>query len=161
MINTLIKILFLFTCLMCFSQQEVLPSGGDAKSANGSFSYSIGQILISQMVPSNNIWEDENISISHGVQQLFIPSCEKNGNVTIKASPNPSKGLVNITLSAWDEIELKLSVYDMLGRKFLSQVIKEEETQLDLSYLNSGVYLIAINNICGSTSTFKLIINNY
>ena len=72
MINTLIKILFLFTCLMCFSQQEVLPSGGDAKSANGSFSYSIGQILISQMVPSNNIWEDENISISHGVQQFFL-----------------------------------------------------------------------------------------
>ena len=161
MINNLIKISFLFSCLICFSQQDVLSSGGDAKSVNGSFSYSIGQILISQMVPSNNIWEDENISISHGVQQFFIPSCEKNGNVIIKATPNPSKGLVNITLSAWDEIELKLSVYDMLGKEFLSQSIKEKITQLDLSYLSSGVYLIAINNICGTTSTFKLIINNY
>lgn len=161
MINTLIKTVFLFASLLCFSQQDVLTSGGDAKSTNGSFSYSVGQILVSHMAPTNNIWEDENISISHGVQQFFIPSCEKNGNVIIKASPNPSKGLVDITLSSWDEIELKLSVYDMLGREFLSKSINDKSTQLDLSYLNSGVYLISINNICGSTSTFKLIINNY
>ena len=167
--NTSIKILFLLFTSFCFSQQDVVPSGGDAKSANGSFSYTIGQILVSQVDPPSSSWSKEAITINHGVQQFFIPNlywnywmrkCDLNDNVKITAFPNPSRGLVNITLSNWDEIEINLSVYDILGKRILNESIYKNKTQLNLTSLSTGIYLISINNICGFASTFKLIINN-
>ena len=158
--NTSIKILFLLFTSFCFSQQDVVPSGGDAKSANGSFSYTIGQILVSQVDPPSSSWSKEAITINHGVQQFFIPKCDQNDNVKITAFPNPSRGLVNITLSDWDDIEITLSVYDVLGKNILSQKIYKNKTQLNLTSLSTGIYLLSINNICESASTFKLIIKN-
>ena len=160
MINTLIKISFLFSFCLCFSQQDVLPSGGEATSKDGSFSYSVGQILTTQLNPPSDAWPDEAITISHGVQQFFIPSCQFNADIKITAFPNPSKGLVNIELSKWDDVEIFLSVYDALGRSIIKKALSEKRTQLNLSQLNSGIYLFSIDNICGTSTTFKLILNN-
>ena len=160
MINTLIKISFLFSFCLCFSQQDVLPSGGEAKSKDGSFSYSVGQILTTQVNPPSDAWPDEAITISHGVQQFFIPSCQFNADIKITAFPNPSKGLVNIELSKWDDVEIFLSVYDALGRSIIKKALSEKRTQLNLSQLSSGIYLFSIDNICGTSTTFKLILNN-
>ena len=160
MINTLIKISFLFSFCLCFSQQDVLPSGGEAKSKDGSFSYSVGQILTTQVNPPSDAWPDEAITISHGVQQFFIPSCQFNADIKITAFPNPSKGLVNIELSKWDDVEIFLSVYDVLGKSIIKKALSEKRTQLNLSQLNSGIYLFSIDNICGTSTTFKLILNN-
>ena len=160
MIYTLNKLFFLLFTSFCFAQQDIVTSGGDAKSADGSFSYTVGQILVSQQVRSSSIWSKEAITLNHGVQQFFIPKCKNNDNVVINAYPNPSNGIVNITLSEWDDIEITLSVYDVLGRKILSQKIFKNETQLNLTSLSTGIYLLYINNICGAASTFKLIIKN-
>ena len=160
MINTLFKISFLFSFCLCFSQQDVLPSGGEATSKDGSFSYSVGQILTTQVNPPSDAWPDEAITISHGVQQFFIPSCQFNADIKITAFPNPSKGLVNIELSKWDDVEIFLSVYDALGRSIIKKALSEKRTQLNLSQLNSGIYLFSIDNICGTSTTFKLILNN-
>ncbi len=160
MMNTLIKIVFLFSSFLCLSQNDIVSSGGEASSENGSFSYSVGQILISQIDPPSSSWSDEAITINHGVQQFFIPRCQNNENIKISASPNPSKGLVNVELSNWDDIGVNLSVYDVLGRSILSQPLSKNKTQLNLTELNSGIYLISINNVCGGVSTFKLIISN-
>ena len=160
MINTLIKISFLFSFCLCFSQQDVLPSGGEAKSKDGSFSYSVGQILTTQVNPPSDAWPDEAITISHGVQQFFIPSCQFNADIKITAFPNPSKGLVNIELSKWDDVEIFLSVYDVLGKSIIKKALSEKRTQLNLSQFNSGIYLFSIDNICGTSTTFKLILNN-
>ena len=160
MINTLIKISFLFYFCLCFSQQDVLPSGGEATSKDGSFSYSVGQILTTQVNPPSDAWPDEAITISHGVQQFFIPSCQFNADIKITAFPNPSKGLVNIELSKWDDVEIFLSVYDVLGKSIIKKALSEKRTQLNLSQFNSGIYLFSIDNICGTSTTFKLILNN-
>ena len=105
MIYTLNRLFLLLFTSFCFAQQDIVISGGDAKSADGSFSYTVGQILVSQQVRSASIWSKEAIILNHGVQQFFIPKCENNDNVIINAYPNPSNGIVNITLSEWDDIE--------------------------------------------------------
>ena len=121
MIYTLNRLfLFLFTSF-CFAHQDIITSGGDANSADGSFSYSVGQILLSQLLKSSSIWSEEAIRLNHGVQQFFISNCVNNDNVKINAYPNLSNGIVNITLSDWDDIEITLSVYDVLGKSVLNQ----------------------------------------
>ena len=160
MIYTLNRLFLLLFTSFCFAQQDIVTSGGDTNSAYGSFSYTVGQILVSQQVRSSSIWSKEAITLNHGVQQFFIPKCENNDNIIINAYPNPSNGIVNITLSEWDDIEITLSVYDVLGKNILSQKIFKNKTQLNLTSFSTGIYLLSINNICGAASTFKLIIKN-
>lgn len=158
--NNWIKIYFLLFSFVCFAQQDVVTNGGDAKSEGGSFSYSVGQILVSQIDPPSSSWSNEAITINHGVQQFFIPNCENNQQVKITAFPNPSNGLVNIELSNWDDVEISLSVFDVLGKSVLNKKIYQKSTQLNLTQFNTGIYLISVDNVCGSVSTFKLILNN-
>ena len=106
----LINILIGLISVVGFSQQAVVGSGGDAKSSSGSFSYSVGQLIVSQVNPGSNLWGNEAITLNHGVQQYFIPNCLTNISAEIIASPNPSYGLVNISLLNWDEIDLSLSI---------------------------------------------------
>ncbi len=89
-----------------------------------------------------------------------FPNCENNQQVKITAFPNPSKGLVNIELSNWDDVEISLSVFDVLGKSVLNKKIYQKSTQLNLTQFNTGIYLISVDNVCGSVSTFKLILNN-
>ena len=159
MINNTIKILALLISAFCFSQQDVVGTGGDAKSSSGSFSYSVGQILVSQMGSDSNTLSSDVITLNHGVQQYFIPSCEKNSMIKILASPNPSKGLVNINFENWDDVELTLSVYDVLGKLIFSTRLNQKTTQLNLAGLSSGMYIVSIQNVCGGASSFKIILN--
>ncbi|SVA75062.1 uncharacterized protein METZ01_LOCUS127916 [marine metagenome] len=112
------------------------------------------------MGSDNSTLSSDVITLNHGVQQYFIPSCEKNRKIKIIATPNPSKGLVNINFENWDDIELSLSVFDALGKLILNTKLNTRNTQLNLSDLSSGIYIISIDNHCGGASSFKLILNS-
>jgi len=155
----LINILIGLISVVGFSQQVVVGSGGDAKSSSGSFSYSVGQLIVSQVNPGSNLWGNEAITLNHGVQQYFIPNCLTNVSAEIIASPNPSYGLVNISLLNWDEIDLSLSISDASGRVIMNKTLKAKKSSLELSHLSSGVYFLTTRNNCGAFTSFKLIIN--
>ena len=66
----------------------------------------------------------------------------------IKIYPNPVSSVANIVLPAFDG-DTKISVMDVSGREVLSQQvsdINEEAIQLDLSQLQSGLYIITVTN---------------
>ncbi|AEH01135.1 T9SS type A sorting domain-containing protein [Lacinutrix sp. 5H-3-7-4] len=67
--------------------------------------------------------------------------------------PNPaSNGFVNITTASNEAINV--SVFDVLGKKVLSQTINN---RLNVSTLKSGVYILNLNQN-GATTTKKLVI---
>ena len=155
----LFAIFFFLNFSLCWSQKDFVSSGGDGKSDQGSFSYSIGQILVMQMDTPSNSWS-QPISLNNGVQQVFISACEKNQNIKILATPNPTSGLVNIDIPNWNDVQLNISVYDVLGKDILNKTINQRKTQLDLSKLSSGIYILKIGDTCGGSNSFKLILNN-
>ena len=65
-------VFFLLNFSLSWSQKDFVTSGGDGKSDQGSFSYSIGQILAFEMKSSRDTWSKEALSLNHGVQQVFI-----------------------------------------------------------------------------------------
>lgn len=140
------------------SQEAILSSGSNIKNDFGSFSYSVGQILISQNPSAINSFTDPVI-LSHGVQQVYFQSCNEANLVEVIATPNPSNGLVQINLKNWDEKEIELNVYDTLGRNVYNDNISNDQIKLDLSYLNSGMYIISLGYHCGELNSFKLLIN--
>ena len=157
------KFIFSFLFFACsnlvLSQDLIVSSGASVETNEGSLSYSVGQILTSSNVRKSGF---QNISkvLSHGVQQVFLQRCNENSRVEILATPNPSNGQVTINLINWDEKEIDLNVYDMMGKNVLFTNISEDKTKLDLSYLSSGAYILSLGYSCGSINSFKLLINN-
>jgi len=158
-LNKTITIVLIFFSHYSFAQQSVVSSGSSVVSNQGSFSFSIGQILISQNLSSSASMFGESIVLSHGVQQVFLQRCSENEKVEILATPNPSDGQFTINLINWDEKEINLNIYDALGKNVFAGNIENDQTKLNLSNLSSGVYIMSLGYHCGTLSTFKLLIN--
>jgi hypothetical protein len=154
-----VTIVLIFISHYGFTQQSVVSSGSSVVSNQGSFSFSIGQILTSQNLSSSASVFGESIILSHGVQQVFLQRCSENEKVEILATPNPSDGQFTINLINWDEKEINLNIYDALGKNVFAGNIQNDQTKLNLSNLSSGVYIISLGYNCGTLSTFKLLIN--
>jgi len=154
-----VTIVLIFISHYGFAQQSVVSSGSSVVSNQGSFSFSIGQILTSQNLSSSASVFGESIVLSHGVQQVFLQRCSENEKVEILATPNPSDGQFTINLINWDEKEINLNIYDALGKNVFAGNIQNDQTKLNLSNLSSGVYIISLGYHCGALSTFKLLIN--
>jgi hypothetical protein len=72
-----------------------------------------------------------------------------------KIYPNPSNGEVTITST---QIGGTIKIADATGRIVSSNIISKENTSIDLSENNSGVYFVSITGTDGSSSTKKLIV---
>ena len=159
MLKKTVTIVLIFISHYGFTQQSVVSSGSSVVSNQGSFSFSIGQILTSQNLSSSASVFGESIVLSHGVQQVFLQRCSENEKVEILATPNPSDGQFTINLINWDEKEINLNIYDALGKNVFAGNIQNDQTKLNLSNLSSGVYIMSLGCNCGTLSTFKLLIN--
>lgn len=59
--------------------------------------------------------------------------------------PNPSNGLVSISVKGIEESAV-VNVYDISGKRLLSEKINNELTTLDLGNFVKGIYIIELNN---------------
>ena len=66
--------------------------------------------------------------------------------------PNPHRGMIHIEYSAFEPVELNLSITDMSGRPVLtgSQVLQEGQNTLalNLTSLEQGVYFLSVKGLC-------------
>lgn len=71
------------------------------------------------------------------------------GLTEFSVSPNPTTGLVSIVMN--DEFIRSVKVIDLLGKELISQSGQmNTQVSLDLSELNTGIYLVVINNDAAS-----------
>ncbi|TVR78744.1 MAG: T9SS C-terminal target domain-containing protein [Chitinophagaceae bacterium] len=70
-----------------------------------------------------------------------------NDGVLIELYPNPSNGEMQLNLSAFNNEDVKVSLYTLDGRKVYNNVIKnvtDYKSNLDLVNLENGIYFISI-----------------
>ncbi|MBW2960276.1 zinc-dependent metalloprotease [Mesonia aestuariivivens] len=92
-----------------------------------------------------------------GAEDLILDTDEEEFENEIKIYPNPTKGLVNIDLN--NSLSLKksqLNLFDLLGRKVKSKSLIAKNSELNISDLPSGVYLLEIESD-GNKITRKII----
>lgn len=70
--------------------------------------------------------------------------------------PNPSTGMLVVNSNCKN---CTFEVYDIIGKKVLSQKLNENETKVDLNTLNSGTYLYKIVQDGATLKADKLILN--
>ncbi len=68
--------------------------------------------------------------------------------------PNPTNGNVNISSATTIQ---SIEIYNVLGAKVYAQKINSKRSNVDISTLNSGVYLFRIKNTDGSSVVKKVI----
>jgi len=75
-------------------------------------------------------------------------------------SPNPTDGNVSITAARNSSIT-EIEIYNVLGKRIRGYTFRESNhtINLNLSYLNTGIYLLRIYNSEGKTETKKISIN--
>jgi hypothetical protein len=113
----------------------VSPTVSTTYTAYGSNGGCIGNVTIMQAVSACNGVEE------HGINEL------------LSIAPNPSSGWVRIISAAKEHV--KLVLYDIDGRKISEQFVLPEE-ELNISDLNSGVYLLEFG--AGVSKTYKKLV---
>lgn len=137
------------------AQQSVHGSGGNATGVGGNSSYSVGQFVYKTETGSSS-------SVAQGVQQAFevmlgIEHTEI--SLEMKVFPNPTASILNLSFGDYDISDIKYSIYDLTGKQIVLPTAVVSETTIDVSNLNTSMYLLTITKNNKPLKIYKIIKN--
>jgi hypothetical protein len=94
---------------------------------------------------TNSMTITQNVSACTGINEAVAS--------LISVYPNPSNGIVNVTLTSELTKNSFIEVYDALGKLVVKQVLANELNTINMSNLNNGIYTFKVMN---STNTIKI-----
>ncbi|WP_295831486.1 T9SS type A sorting domain-containing protein [uncultured Winogradskyella sp.] len=143
------KLILLFCCLFLSLQFEaqnaIVIAGGNIDDGNFKLSYSIGQVAKKSTSDTNGLF-NQGIQQPFEIYNLFSLSLDDNdiSNFEIKAYPNPTVDLLTLSINNAIVNNQIVKVYDLNGKVILQKEIIQNETQIDFSQFNAGVYLFNV-----------------
>ncbi|MGV6828145.1 MAG: endonuclease [Flavobacteriales bacterium] len=75
----------------------------------------------------------------------------------LQVYPNPASNVIWVTTNSEFIPTTQISLYDILGRQVVLQTMDNSTTKLDVSYLNTGMYILKMQNSKGEISKKVLI----
>jgi hypothetical protein len=125
--------------------QEIITSSGDHYSnENITLSWTIGE-------GATETYEKNEISLNQGFQQNIdiIPVASQSNTlqgVEFALYPNPVSEILNIDLSAANDSELSIDIFDIKGKMLLTinKSKKQQSAQIELSGFPPGEYIMKI-----------------
>jgi hypothetical protein len=124
--------------------------------------------LLSQPCDKTTISEKKIVKYYHGAFKMEYLEKNAKKDVVMKVEdqiitdfsiyPNPASGKITIGLNDRANYEIKL--FDLLGNAILElDSRKQLKKEIDVSSMNSGIYLIVVSDIKGNKVSKKLIIH--
>jgi len=161
----ILLVTFLFSVILfcvqpVFAQKNITTSGGDAAGANGTVSYSIGQIDCQTNSGSNG-------TVTEGVQQpyeIFEVSIKDYEGVAFNCLiyPNPTNDVLHLRIADYEQHDFSgfhFSVCDLTGKLLMQHEIFEENTEISMGNLPKGTYMVNVLADHKAAKTFKIIKN--
>ena len=142
----------LFVCLSASAQLGINTAGGDFSTNKGSLSYSLGQTFsFSASAPTG--------SFIAGVQQTYsVPpvgiDATLDASPEVRVYPNPVTKFLTVVCP--EEAGTHILLADISGKTILVQDISSVETNLNVSHLDNGLYLLRICREGESSKVFKI-----
>lgn len=140
-----------------FSQSAIVPVGGDARSDNGSVSYTVGQIAIKST-------SDDSFSLAEGVQQpyeIMTVGTSDYPQVILRAKvyPNPTENIAQLELNG---LEIPFGgfhaiLYDGNGKMLQNIVVTDDVTSFGIGQYATGTYYLELRDSKQVLKTFKVI----
>ena len=146
----------LITCFFLFSKvlpaqigicSQVIASSGKSATVGGrSYAYTVGEPFIFTLSTNSG-------KITQGFHQpdLCLPVLTNDLDLNawkLEIYPNPATNLIHIRYSAEQKGQLTAQVFDLLGRSIVRDfpVDNPEDTQMDCSQWQAGVYLVRLQD---------------
>lgn len=154
------KVLFLM-CFICMitvnlhAQQSVHGSGGNATGSGGIISYSVGQIAYTTNSGTTG-------TVSQGVQQaaeVMLGVEQTEINLQLNIYPNPTTSLLNLTFGEYDVKGVTYSITDINGKQLVQPKMVNPQTTIDVSSLNTAMYLLTISKNEKPVKIYRIIKN--
>lgn len=79
------------------------------------------------------------------VQTVTASDVLVKNNFTISLFPNPTEGQLNVWIDGMNN-KAQVKVYDIMGKLVMQQVTVNTLTQLNVSKLSAGVYIVNVND---------------
>jgi len=150
-------ILLCSLCIASLQAQETIPAtGGNATGSGGSVSYTIGQITYQTISGSNG-------TVAQGVQQPYeisvVTAVENTEGITLeyKVYPNPTRGLITLTIKPYNNENLNYRLYDLNGILLQDKKVESEENEISMQNLLSAIYFLKVIKDNKEVKVFKII----
>lgn len=156
--KTLFILGFLLLGTVLNAQNNTVTTGKTATGATGSATYTIGQIDYQTNSGSSG-------TISQGVQQAFeIVTLSTNDIPQIQlvaiVYPNPTVQNITLAIKEYDLTDVAYTLFDLQGRIISNGKVIQNETQIEMSHLQSAHYFLKVSQANKDLKTFKIIKNN-
>ena len=126
-----------------FGQNAISSTGGHFKSSGGSTSFTVGQVAY---VLKNGTGS----YLNEGVQQVYTKKTTPIEElVYLKEAqlyPNPTQETMTLILSSKEDIQVRYTIMDYLGKEIRNGNILSEKSEISLRDLPSGNYFISLKS---------------
>ncbi len=142
---------------IAIGQTTIPATGGNAAGSGGSVSYTIGQVTYHT--------HGTDITVAQGVQQpfeiSFVTAVENTEGITLecKIYPNPTKGLLTLTIAPFDSDNFRFRLFDLNGILLQEKKIEGEITDISLDNYNPSMYFLRIFKDNLEVKVFKIVKN--
>lgn len=139
-------------------QSTISSSGGNASGSGGTVSSTVGQVTYKTFSGSNG-------SVAQGVQQPYeisvVTAVENTEAITLgfKVRPNPTAGIITLTIVLSDNANYRYRLYDMNGALIGDKLIESNETEINMQNLFPAIYFLEVLQNNMEVKVFKIIKN--
>lgn len=97
----------------------------------------------SGMPHGNSVLYVDNLSFDNLITSISEPTSE---NITFSLYPNPASDIVTLNIDNMNNTDLTLNIYNVTGTLVKSEMLKQNQQQINTGNLNNGIYMIEIKS---------------
>ena len=142
--KSILPLVLLMSCGFCsFAQNAISSTGGHFKTTGGSTSFTVGQVAY-VLKKGNGSYLNE------GVQQVYTKKTTPVEELVylkeVQLYPNPTQETVILILSSKEDVQVRYTIMDYLGKEIKYGIILSEKSEISLRDLPSGSYFISLKS---------------
>ena len=142
--KSILPLVLLMSCGFCsFAQNAISSTGGHFKTTGGSTSFTVGQVAY-VLKKGNGSYLNE------GVQQVYTKKTTPVEELVylkeVQLYPNPPQETVILILSSKEDVQVRYTIMDYLGKEIKYGIILSEKSEISLRDLPSGNYFISLKS---------------
>ena len=142
--KSILPLVLLMSCGFCsFAQNAISSTGGHFKTTGGSTSFTVGQVAY-VLKKGNGSYLNE------GVQQVYTKKTTPVEELVylkeVQLYPNPTQETMTLILSSKEDVQVRYTIMDYLGKEIKNGIILSEKSEISLRDLPSGNYFISLKS---------------
>ena len=142
--KSILPLVLLMSCGFCsFAQNVISSTGGHFKTTGGSTSFTVGQVAY-VLKKGNGSYLNE------GVQQVYTKKTTPIEELVylkeVQLYPNPTQETMTLILSSMEDVQVRYTIMDYLGKEIRNGNILSEKSEISLRDLPSGNYFISLKS---------------